>query len=486
MPAPAPSGPRKRLDVTLARAGAAGRGHRGRRARPAQGPHQEQPDHAAGIELRPQLGRSPATGITWAACGRWTKSSRLVDGLSVREHQRLSGRASAAAISPSSRSAPSRWRCPLEFRKHALRQRPGDRRRVQRRGAFDGAGLLRQDRRPRRDRRRRRREPFPRTHGVQGHAHALGRRREPRVRRDGRPLQRLHQRGEHGLLRGRAAGVSGPAPSSCWPTSSGPSLREEDFDTEKQVILEEIRMYEDQPPFGADDKCRAAALRRAPAGPQRAGHGRRASADLPVEAMREYFERRYSPGNIVLAGAGPDRLRRAWWHAAERCCGGWSRRSPRRERRAGRAARAAFSACTRRRPRSNTCCSWPPGPPPTDADRYAAKLLATVLGDDSGSRLYWELVDPGLAEHASLSHREYQGAGVFMTYMSCEPEHAAGNLQQHRRHLSPRPKPRASPRPSWSRPRARSARASCSAASGRAGGCSPWAATGSSGASIAR
>ena len=40
-----------------------------------------------------------------------------------------------------------------------------------------------------------------------------------------------------------------------------PSLREDDFDTEKQVILEEIQMYEDQPPFGADDKCPALALR---------------------------------------------------------------------------------------------------------------------------------------------------------------------------------------------------------------------------------
>ena len=37
-----------------------------------------------------------------------------------------------------------------------------------------------------------------------------------------------------------------------------PSLREEDFNTEKKVILEEIKMYEDQPPFGADEKCRAA------------------------------------------------------------------------------------------------------------------------------------------------------------------------------------------------------------------------------------
>jgi predicted Zn-dependent peptidase len=37
-----------------------------------------------------------------------------------------------------------------------------------------------------------------------------------------------------------------------------PALREEDFATEKLVILEEIRMYDDQPPFGADDRCRAA------------------------------------------------------------------------------------------------------------------------------------------------------------------------------------------------------------------------------------
>ena len=36
-----------------------------------------------------------------------------------------------------------------------------------------------------------------------------------------------------------------------------PALRENDFATEKLVILEEIRMYDDQPPFGADDRCRA-------------------------------------------------------------------------------------------------------------------------------------------------------------------------------------------------------------------------------------
>ena len=97
------------------------------------------------------------------------------------------------------------------------------------------------------------------------------------------------------------------------------------------------------------------------------------------------------------------------------------------------------------------------GPAAKDCDRYAAKLLATVLGDDSGSRLFWELVDPGLAEHASLSHGEHEGAGMLMTYMTCDPEHATGNLQRiFEVYRAPRPK--ASRRPNWSRPRTRSAR----------------------------
>jgi predicted Zn-dependent peptidase len=69
------------------------------------------------------------------------------------------------------------------------------------------------------------------------------------------------------------------------------------------------------------------------------------------------------------------------------------------------------------------------GPAATDDDRFTAKLLATILGDDSGSRLYWELVEPGIAEHASLSHYEYDGSGIFMSSMSCAPEDAETNLK---------------------------------------------------------
>ena len=45
-----------------------------------------------------------------------------------------------------------------------------------------------------------------------------------------------------------------------------PSLRQEDFDTEKLVILEEILKYDDQPPFGAHEKCMSAFFREHPLG----------------------------------------------------------------------------------------------------------------------------------------------------------------------------------------------------------------------------
>ena len=69
-------------------------------------------------------------------------------------------------------------------------------------------------------------------------------------------------------------------------------------------------------------------------------------------------------------------------------------------------------------------------PATADEDRYAARLLSTIVGDDSGSRLFWELVDTGLAEYAAIGAHEFQGAGIYMSYLSCAPDSAAENLQR--------------------------------------------------------
>ncbi len=140
-----------------------------------------------------------------------------------------------------------------------------------------------------------------------------------------------------------------------------PSLRQDDFDTEKQVILEEIQMYEDQPPFGADDKGRAMHFGSHPLG--RSVLGTAASVgNLSREAMDEYFRRQYSPGNIVLAAAG--QIDFAELVACAGAAAASGSRPPRAEPSSRRHRATAFSSCRRNRPRSNTCCKSPPAPPP--------------------------------------------------------------------------------------------------------------------------
>ena len=206
-----------------------------------------------------------------------------------------------------------------------------------------------------------------------------------------------------------------------------PALREDDFNTEKKVILEEIQMYDDQPPFGADDKCRALFFGSHPLG--RSVLGTAASVGgLSSQAMREYFRRRYGPGNIVLAAAGRIDFD-ALVATAEQLCGSWEAVSSRRDVQPAK-GQSGFRVLPKEMATQQYVLQISGGPSAEDDDRYAAKLLAVVLGDDSGSRLYWELVDPGLAETAGLSHSEHEGAGMMMTFMSCDPEQAADNLNR--------------------------------------------------------
>jgi predicted Zn-dependent peptidase len=206
-----------------------------------------------------------------------------------------------------------------------------------------------------------------------------------------------------------------------------PVLRNDDFHTEKKVILEEIQMYEDQPPFGAEDKCRALFFGSHPLGRSVIGT-RKSITDLTPEAMSEYFRRGYSPGNIVLAGAGRIDFD-ALVATAQRCCGGWPSETTSRKVESVN-GHSGFQLLRKESATQQYTLQLAAGPAAEDNDRYPAKLLATVLGDDSGSRLYWELVDPGLAESASIHHGEYQGAGMMMTFMCCEPEQTADNLRR--------------------------------------------------------
>jgi len=69
-----------------------------------------------------------------------------------------------------------------------------------------------------------------------------------------------------------------------------------------------------------------------------------------------------------------------------------------------------------------------PGPAAKSPMRYASDTLAMILGDDSGSRLHWALIDPGHADSADLSFYEYDGAGTYFGFLSCAPKKTDKNL----------------------------------------------------------
>jgi predicted Zn-dependent peptidase len=204
-----------------------------------------------------------------------------------------------------------------------------------------------------------------------------------------------------------------------------PALRQEDFDVEKQVILKEINKYANEPPFGAHEKCMAAHFGQHPLSRSVLGTAESITA-LRLQQMREYFQQRYSPSSISLIATGNvdfEELR----IAAERHCGAWQPFSaPRTTPRA--AAHKGLESVEKDIAAQQYIVQIANGPAAEDDDRYAARLLATILGDDSGSRMFWALCDTGLAEYAAMSAYEYQGTGVYMTFLSCAPSEAAANL----------------------------------------------------------
>ncbi len=205
-----------------------------------------------------------------------------------------------------------------------------------------------------------------------------------------------------------------------------PSLRDEDFDMEKNVIIEEIGMYEDQPTFCAYDNAK-----RVYFADHKLGNSILGTVDsiraLTRDQMHSYFERRYVAPNILAVAAG----KFDWPQFValiEKHCGGWQAGPTGRDCLREAAGSGRFEILTKPKVMQEHVILISPGPSADSPLRYAAELLAMAVGDDSGSRLYWELVDPGYADSADASFHEYEGTGAFYTSFSGEPEAAADNL----------------------------------------------------------
>jgi predicted Zn-dependent peptidase len=206
-----------------------------------------------------------------------------------------------------------------------------------------------------------------------------------------------------------------------------PSLRDDDFDMEKKVIIEEIGMYEDQPMWSAYDHAKRLYFAEHKLGNSILGTPESITA-LKRDQMNAYFQRRYVAPNIIVAAAGNLEWPR-FVDLVEKHCGQWQKGAIGRNGVSESSGSGRFEVMTKDKVTQEHVFLISPGPTADSPLRYAADLLGMAVGDDSGSRLYWALIDPGLADSADCSFHEYEGAGAFYTSFSGQPEQAEEDLE---------------------------------------------------------
>lgn len=206
-----------------------------------------------------------------------------------------------------------------------------------------------------------------------------------------------------------------------WAQLMRPALRTEDFDIEKNVIKEEIAMYQDMPSFDVMEKCRILHFDDHACGKSVLGSVE--SIDrLTAAQMRQYFESRYAPNNIVLACSGNFNFEQIC-DVAQEYCGRWQMKKVTRvlEDYTGSKKNERI---TKENVTREHICMISPGVSAQDSSRFAASLLAMIIGDDVGSRFFWELVDKAIAESASMQFGAMDGTGIFYSYFQCASEKA--------------------------------------------------------------
>ncbi|MEM8733741.1 MAG: pitrilysin family protein, partial [Planctomycetota bacterium] len=191
-----------------------------------------------------------------------------------------------------------------------------------------------------------------------------------------------------------------------------------EFETEKKVVLEEIAMYDDQPPYGAFERVTELFFGEHPLSTRVLGTIESVS-DLEVEQMRGYHAERYTADNMLMVASGkidvPQLIDQVAELAAE-----WPKQAAQRD-----ASLPEFCSEEEVIERELTHQSYMirlwPGIGSNDSQRYALRLLCSILGDDSGSRLFWELIDTGRAETATLWPQMFDDCGCVTGYLCCAP-----------------------------------------------------------------
>jgi predicted Zn-dependent peptidase len=193
----------------------------------------------------------------------------------------------------------------------------------------------------------------------------------------------------------------------------------EEADTEREVVLEEIAMYEDDPQDKVFDVLGEAIFGDHPLG--RAIIGRaEVVAGTPLPDIRAFHRARYVPGNVVVAAAGSvdhDDLVAAvdrWTPRSAKAAAGLDDTEPDMH------TRVRFEA---KETEQYHVCLGTPGIARDDERRFALRVLDNVIGGTSSSRLFQEVRERrGLAYSVYSFAAQYATTGQFGIYLGTRGE----------------------------------------------------------------
>jgi predicted Zn-dependent peptidase len=200
-----------------------------------------------------------------------------------------------------------------------------------------------------------------------------------------------------------------------------PALRNADFDTEKGVILEEIAMYKDNPFWVLYEACVERHYPNHPMSHRVLGTTETITA-LARDDMAGYFNYHYSADTTTVALAGKLDFEQTVAQIAS-LCGAWPRTGAVRDNTPPKPWVGKFELRDEKVSRAYLL-GMAAAPSAQDERRYAAAMLAQVLGMPDNSRLHWALVETGIADEAQAAHDAHDNVGEFYIFCSCDPENA--------------------------------------------------------------
>jgi predicted Zn-dependent peptidase len=196
-----------------------------------------------------------------------------------------------------------------------------------------------------------------------------------------------------------------------------------DVDAEREVVLEEIAMYEDQPQELVHDLIAEAVFGSHPLGRPVIGTAEVIST-LSRRATSAYHRSMYVPGNVVVSAAGHlehNELLRLLERAERKAQG-----TPPRGRRV-RSPLVKAPPPSLRFVRKDTeqfhVCVGAPGIARSDRRRFAASLLDGILGGSASSRLFQEIREKrGMAYAVYSFASQYTDTGQIGFYVGTREE----------------------------------------------------------------